>query len=1368
MIISTINARGLADDGNRQTLFRALKAGESHVYFLQETSCTNTDSAARWAAQWDVHPNRAYFSSYVTPAGHAARGVAILFSKRFTGYIDTDSLYTSPDGRIISIRVSVSQRHFRLVCLYAPNDESERDAFFSAVDDVLLLDYDDPEADGPGPDIVLGGDFNMVLDPILDRIGSIRPGTGGAPALRRLMADHDLVDPFRRLHPDARVATWLPDRATSGARLDRFYISAPLLECCRACTVADPLPRLDHHAVVLDLSAIVAAPGPGYWKLNVRLLQDEEYLSRITPVLRDALEFLEDHPAQTLMAWDYLKIRVRTVSIYYAKKKALARRSARQAAAEALRSLAPDWAHRPDALAPAVIAARRTLDEATAEELEGAAVRARVAWDKLGERPTRYFCRLEKARAAEAALGEVLTPSGAVVSGPRQVAAVCGDFYRSLYGNDDPIDPVAQATLFATLDDAHKLSPAMAAVCDAELTLDELGAALDRTAAGKTPGIDGLPYEFYKAFWDLLGPTLLRVLRLALEGGSLPVSCRTGVIRLLYKKKGDRRDLRNWRPLTMLCTDYKLLASVLALRLAAVADAILWPTQTGFMRGRHIGANVLLVQMAVRSFDEGCLLFLDQEKAYDRVDWSFLRGALRAHGFGPFFCEAVDTLYQGARSLVSVNGWDSPSFALQRSVRQGDPLSPLLFNVVDNILAAAIMTDPAFRGLPVAGICPKLALSQYADDKTFFVRSAADMAALDQWLQLYCRASGARINWAKSEGMWLAPRGRRFVLPASMSRLRWCAPGATITHLGVPIGLDELDAAAWQPVLDRMEASLASWRHRNLTFRGRVTVLKALATSRLWHVAGLCPLPTDVLASIEASVWSFFWRGRRGAVAREVARLPVDLGGLGVPSARDMISALHVVWLRRLLEPGASPWKALSWSVIAATAPPMFRKNPRDLLLLGGPSGLLRSWSGAGIWPDAFRTWLRIRGPVAPTPPATYDDVLGQPLWFNRALVTATGHSLGDAPAHRRLASHGICHVGDLWSDRLRRFDRPPQCGADNFARLLATIPLSWRQLLARGPVLVPDALYVLPSGPVVEVGVPTVGRLLRASPGDLAPSFTLIALAEDGKLGGPVGHVSCDNVDDLLSMRRLRTATGPDGCAYLDGAPAMDAVDPARLAIVEDAVGPTGAALSTPLARLTVRYARSLLARANGLDARKPTVWLPLLLLPDDFDWRSIWRWASSTRQRTRYQCDLIWKVLSNAIPVGYRFQWAGDGLCPHGCDTVETVPHTFLECRIAQAAWRACLRQFGDRHTLHGLQLSPRLVALGQAGVCLTSEVQRLWTTFHACTLHAIWAARCRAFFNPDEQLSFRALVDSIRYDALYKFERFLGDRQPRDAQS
>ena len=115
-----------------------------------------------------------------------------------------------------------------------------------------------------------------------------------------------------------------------------------------------------------------------------------------------------------------------------------------------------------------------------------------------------------------------------------------------------------------------------------------------------------------------------------------------------------------------------------------------------------------------------------------------------------------------------------------------------------------------------------------------------------------------------------------------------------------------------------------------------------------------------------------------------------------------------------------------------------------------------------------------------------------------------------------------------------------------------------------------------------------------------------------------------------------------------------------------------------------------------------------------------------------------------------------------------METVPHTFLECRIAQAAWRACLRQFGDRHTLHGLQLSPRLVALGQAGVCLTSEVQRLWTTFHACTLHAIWAARCRAFFNPDEQLSFRALVDSIRYDALYKFERFLGDRQPRDAQS
>ena len=112
--------------------------------------------------------------------------------------------------------------------------------------------------------------------------------------------------------------------------------------------------------------------------------------------------------------------------------------------------------------------------------------------------------------------------------------------------------------------------------------------------------------------------------------------------------------------------------------------------------------------------------------------------------------------------------------------------------------------------------------------------------------------------------------------------------------------------------------------------------------------------------------------------------------------------------------------------------------------------------------------------------------------------------------------------------------------------------------------------------GPVVAVGVPNVGRLLRAAHGDLAPSFSLIFLAEDGKLGGTTGFVSCDNADELLSMRRLRTATGPDGCTYLDGAPAFDAVDPARLAIVDDAGGPNGAALSTPLARLTVRYARS------------------------------------------------------------------------------------------------------------------------------------------------------------------------------------------------
>ena len=194
----------------------------------------------------------------------------------------------------------------------------------------------------------------------------------------------------------------------------------------------------------------------------------------------------------------------------------------------------------------------------------------------------------------------------------------------------------------------HKLSSAEAALCEEDVTLEECTAALHSFSNHKSPGEDGLTYEFYKTFWDCLGPDLVSVMNDSFHKGKLSLSQRTGIISLLYKK-GDKLDTKNWRPITLLCTDYKILAKVLTGRLAKVIHIVISPCQTCGVPGRFSGEVVRLIQDSVDYANSsnlgGFLLSMDQEKAFDRVDWHFLHQVLKHMNFGSSFRQWVQLLY---------------------------------------------------------------------------------------------------------------------------------------------------------------------------------------------------------------------------------------------------------------------------------------------------------------------------------------------------------------------------------------------------------------------------------------------------------------------------------------------------------------------------------------------------------------------------------------------------------------------------------------------------------------------------------------------------------------------------------------------------
>ena len=304
-----------------------------------------------------------------------------------------------------------------------------------------------------------------------------------------------------------------------------------------------------------------------------------------------------------------------------------------------------------------------------------------------------------------------------------------------------------------------------AASCDGPISPNEAHAALLGMAKGKSPGSDGLQVEFRVAFWDLRSGDLVNVFNASLEAGLPPFSQSEALIALIFKK-GGRLDHKNWRPISLLNDDYKLCAHVLAGRLLIVIATVVPPDQTCGVPGCYIGENVDFLRDVLELANEYnlpvALLSLYQEKAFDHVDWPFLFATPAKMGVCESFIRWVRRLYTDVRSSVLVNGYTSRPFKPSRGVRQGCPLSLLLYVLSMEVLTANVRCHPDITGRRLPGLSSPLpVLSLYADD-TFAV-SCSDRAtrAIFSVYGRFEQGSSAKLNLGKCKGVWFGSwRGR--------------------------------------------------------------------------------------------------------------------------------------------------------------------------------------------------------------------------------------------------------------------------------------------------------------------------------------------------------------------------------------------------------------------------------------------------------------------------------------------------------------------------------------------------------------------------------------------------------------------------------
>ena len=433
-----------------------------------------------------------------------------------------------------------------------------------------------------------------------------------------------------------------------------------------------------------------------------------------------------------------------------------------------------------------------------------------------------------------------------------------------------------------------------------DLSEEEILKTLKKCSKNKSPGLDGLSSEFYLKFWAKLKDKLIDVYKESFSARCLPDTMRTGVVTLLEKKGKDRLDIANWRPITLLNTDYKLLTKTLAGRLKSVLPSLVHPNQNGFVPG----GNIFFSSHTIRDIIFYCkkenldliLLALDYTKAFDSIDFGFIFKTFETFNFGEKYQSWLKTIYTNGKSCISNNGNLSETFDIERSTRQGDPISPLVFILGLELLLVTIRSDENIKGIRIEN--NEIKLTAYADDASYFLKDRSSVENLLHIVQAFSKVSGLEVNKTKSECMILS-----FEMGLS---------GYREEFLGIPVvenlkilghyhGKNETfcNFKIFYCKIEKMSKVLKMWKGRNLTLFGKNLLINALSNSLFIFNAQIEHPPKDFIKQVEVIHKEFLWSGA-AKIAHHTLIADYSKGGIKYKDLNDFISALSIKFLQKL------------------------------------------------------------------------------------------------------------------------------------------------------------------------------------------------------------------------------------------------------------------------------------------------------------------------------------------------------------------------------------------------------------------------------------------------------------------------------------
>ncbi|WKA00162.1 hypothetical protein VitviT2T_018548 [Vitis vinifera] len=545
--------------------------------------------------------------------------------------------------------------------------------------------------------------------------------------------------------------------------------------------------------------------------------------------------------------------------------------------------------------------------------------RARVKWVKEGDCNSKFFHKVANGMRNRKFIKVLENERGVVLNNSESITEEILHYFEKLYSSH-----IGEPWRVEGLD-WSLISEDSVSRLDSPFTEKEIHKAIFQLDRDKTPGPDGFTIAVFQDCWDVIKDDLVRVFAEFHSSGIINQSTNASFIVLLPKKSMTKK-ISDFRPISLITSLYKIIAKVLLGRLRGVLHETIYSTQGAFVQGRQILDAVLIANEIVdekrRSVEEGFVLKIYFEKAYNHVSWDFLDHVLEKKGFSLRWRKWMRGYLSTVSFAVLVNGNAKGWVKASRGLRQGDPLSSFLFTLVADVLSRMLLRAEernSLEGFKVGRNSTRVSHLQFKDDTIFFSNtSEEDLQTLKSLLLVFGQIFGLKVNLDKNNIYGINLEQNHLSKLAELldcKAFRWPIP-----YLGLPLGGNPKACGFWDPVIERISKRLDGWQKVFLSFRGRITLIQSCLTHMPYYFISLFKIPASVATKIERLQREFLWLGvgegkRDHLVSWDIVCKPKAIGGLGFGKIALRNVTLLGKWLWRYPREGSALWHKVILSI---------------------------------------------------------------------------------------------------------------------------------------------------------------------------------------------------------------------------------------------------------------------------------------------------------------------------------------------------------------------------------------------------------------------------------------------------------------------